>query len=289
MTPTAATATRASGRRAGGAGGRGGATAVGMVLALVRRDLGDPRQFRLPLLLDVAFGVVNLVVFLFISRVLTPATGTDLTRSPSYFDFVAVGITFLLVLQAASTQLTGRVIREQRSGTLELLAAQPVPVPALAIGTAGYPFLFVLLRSGVYLAILATVLGLRTEHADWWGVTVVLVAGSAAMMGVGIVLAAFTIAVGHGDGAARLVVVGLSFVSGTYFPVSELPGPLPALTAVLPSRIALDGLRAALTGGHWTWSAGALLGATALLLPASSWAFGRALRVAARRGALKRD
>ncbi|WP_410818062.1 ABC transporter permease [Micromonospora sp. 050-3] len=288
MTPTApaAIASRATDRRAGRAGR---ASALGMVLSLIRRDLGDPRQFRLPLLLDLAFGVVNLVVFLFISRVLTPSVGTDLARSPSYFDFVAVGITFLLVLQAASTQLTSRVIREQRNGTLELLAAQPVPVWALAIGTAGYPFLFVLLRSGVYLTILGTVLGLRTEHADWWGVLVVLVAGSAAMMGVGIALAAFTIAVGHGDGAARLFVVGLAFVSGTYFPVSELPGPLPALTVVLPSRIALDGLRSALAGGEWAATAGALLATTVLLLPAASWAFGRALRIAARRGTLKRD
>ncbi|WP_430502036.1 ABC transporter permease [Micromonospora trifolii] len=288
MTPTASasTASRATDRRAGRAGR---ATALGMVLALVRRDLGDPQQFRLPLLLDLAFGVVNLVVFLFISRVLTPSAGTDLARSPSYFDFVAVGITFLLVLQAASTQLTSRVIREQRSGTLELLAAQPVPVSALAIGTASYPFLFVLLRSGVYLAILGTVLGLRTEDADWWGVLVVLVAGTAAMMGVGIALAAFTVAVGHGDGAARLFVVGLAFVSGTYFPVSELPSPVPELTMVLPSRIALDGLRSALAGGEWAGTASALLATTALLLPASSWAFGRALRIAARRGVLKRD
>ncbi|WP_167454885.1 ABC transporter permease [Micromonospora arborensis] len=284
-TPTTAatTTTRPVGRRAAGA------SPVGMILALVRRDLGDPRQFRLPLFLDLAFGVVNLVVFLFISRALTPSSGTDLAHSPSYFDFVAVGITFLLILQAATTQLTSRVIREQRSGTLELLAAQPVPVTALTIGTAGYPFLFALLRSCVYLTILGTVLGLRTERADWWGVAVMLIAGTASLMGIGIALAAFTVALGHGDAAARLFVVGLTFVSGTYFPVSGLPGPLPELTAVLPSRIALDGLRAALAGGEWAWSAGTLLGATALLLPVSSWAFARALRVAAGRGTLKRD
>ncbi|MFG2048884.1 ABC transporter permease [Micromonospora sp. NPDC048935] len=277
-TSSAATTSRAAGARA-----------PAMILALVRRDLGDPRQFRLPLLLDLAFGVVNLAVFLFISRVLTPSAGTDLAHSASYFDFVAVGITFLLVLQAATTQLTGRVIREQRSGTLELLAAQPMPVIALTVGTAGYPFLFALLRSCVYLAILGTVLGLHTDRADWWGVAVLLIAGTASVLGIGIALAAFSVAVGHGDAAARLFVVALTFLSGTYFPVSELPGPLPELTAVLPSRIALDGLRAALAGGDWAWSAGTLLGATALLLPVSSWAFAGALRVAARRGALKRD
>ncbi|WP_433124049.1 ABC transporter permease [Micromonospora sp. CA-240977] len=282
-TTSAATTNRPVGRRAVGAG------PLAMILALVRRDLGDPRQFRLPLLLDLTFGVLNLVVFLFISRVLTPSSGTDLAHSPSYFDFVAVGITFLLVLQTATTQLTGRVIREQRGGTLEMLAAQPVPVTALAIGTAGYPFLFALLRSCVYLAVLGSVLGLRTDRTDWWGVAVLLVAGTASVLGIGIALAAFTVAVGHGDAAARLFVVGLTFVSGTYFPVSELPGPLPGLTAALPSRIALDGLRAALAGGDWAWSAGALFGATALLLPLSSWAFAGALRVAAGRGALKRD
>ncbi|MFJ6197300.1 ABC transporter permease [Micromonospora sp. NPDC092111] len=259
------------------------------VLALVRRDLGEWHLLRLPLLLDLAFGVVNLLVFLLISRVLTPPGSTHPLHSASYFDFVAVGITFMLVLQAASTQLTSRITREQRSGTLEMLAAQPVPVSALAVGTAAHPFLFALLRSGVYLLLLHTLLGLHTERADWWGVAAVLVAGSTAMMGVGIALTAFAVAAGHGDAAARLLVVGLSFLSGTYFPVAALPGVLPALTAVLPSRIALDGLRAALSGGAWAASALALLAATALLLPLSIWAFGHALRIAAARGNLTRD
>ncbi|MEH1101631.1 ABC transporter permease [Micromonospora sp. CPCC 205561] len=287
MTP--ATRTAAAVRWTGALSSRRSAGGVGVVLTLVRRDLAEPRLFRLPLLLDLAFGMVNLVVFLFISRVLTPSAGSDLARSASYFDFVAVGITFMLVLQAASTQLTSRVTREQRAGTLEMLAAQPVPVGALAVGIAGYPFLFALLRAGIYLAVLGSLLGLRVGRADWWGVVAVLVTGGAALMGAGIVLAALAVAVGHGDAAARLFVVALSFLSGTYFPVTVLPGVLPAATTVLPSRIALDGLRAALTGGEWGSSAVALLGATALLLPLSIWVFGRAVRTAARRGTLTRD
>ncbi|QDY08308.1 ABC transporter permease [Micromonospora sp. HM134] len=265
-----------------GAGGRA-------VLALLRRDLGERRMLRLPLLLDLVFGAVNLLVFLFISRLFSAPQAQRLPGATTYFDFVAVGITFMLVLQAASTQLTSRVAREQRSGTLELLAAQPVPAYALAVGTAAYPFLLALLRAGVYLLLLHTLLGLHTGRADWWGVAVVLVAGSAAMMGIGIGLTAFAVAAGHGEAVARLLVVGVSFLSGTYFPVAVLPGVLPPLTAVLPSRIALDGLRAALAGDAWGTSALTLLAAALLLLPLSTWVFGRALRVATARGTLTRD
>ncbi|MEU7620429.1 ABC transporter permease [Micromonospora rifamycinica] len=259
------------------------------VLALIRRDLGERQLIRLPLLLDLVFGAVNLLVFLFISRVLTPPEAHRLLGATTYFDFVAVGITFMLVLQAASTQLTSRVTREQRGGTLELLAAQPVPAAALAVGTAAYPFLLALLRAGFYLVLLHALFGLHTARADWWGVVTVLLAGSAAMMGIGIGLTAFAVAVGYGESTARLLIVGLSFLSGTYFPVAALPGVLPTLTAVLPSRVALDGLRAALSGGAWVHSALTLLAATVLLLPLSTWVFGRALRIAAARGTLTRD
>jgi ABC-2 type transport system permease protein len=259
------------------------------IFALVMRDLaGRPHLFRAPLLLDLAFGLVNLVVFLFISRVLSVPAGDGFEHSASYFDFVAVGITFMLVLQAASTQLTARINKEQHSGTLEMLAAQPVPVWAFAVGLAAYPFLFALLRAGVYLAVLSMVLGLHVAHASWLGVVVILAAGGSAMMGIGIALMAFSIAVGHGDAVARVLVVGLSFVSGTYFPVTALPTVAQHAAAALPTRIALDGLRVAVAGGDWDGAALALLATTAVLLPMSVWLFGRAVGIAIRRGSLTR-
>ncbi|SCL35444.1 ABC-2 type transporter [Micromonospora nigra] len=287
MTPPTRT-DRPSTDRAGAAGRPSTVGLAATVLALVRRDLGERHLLRWPLLLDFVFGVVNLVVYLFISRVLTPSTDGGFP-SASYFDFVAAGLTFMLVVQAATSQLTSRVSREQRSGTLELLAAQPLPVGALAVGLAGYPFLFALLRAAVYLLVLGTLLGLPVARAHWWAVAALLLVGGAAMMSVGIALAAIAVVVGHGDAIARLAVVGLSFLSGTYFPVTALPGVLPELTVVLPSRLALDGLRGALSGGPWAMSVLTLLAATALLLPMSILLFHRALAVAARRGTLTRE
>lgn len=253
------------------------------VAATIRRDLAERRGLRWSILLDLGYGVVNLGIFLFFSRVLA---GSRFGGSASYFDYAAASITFMVVMQAASVLVVSRTVTEQRAGTLEMLAAQPVPAGMLALGVAGYPFTFALLRAGAYLVVLAGVLHLHV--ADWRGVVLVLVAGGAAMAGVGVGLMAFTVALGYGDAVARLVLVALSFLSGTYFPVGTLPGALHPVCAVLPSRLALDGLRAAMSGREWTGDVLGLVGLAVVLLPVSTWLFGGALRLAVRRGTLTR-
>ncbi|GIJ75641.1 ABC-type multidrug transport system, permease component [Micromonospora phaseoli] len=259
------------------------------VLALLRRDLAERRGVRLSFLLDLLFGLLNLLVFLFVSRVLIPAPAVDFARSASYFDFVAVGIVFLLVIQAATVQVVARVTAEQRDGMLELLAAQPVPGWSLALGLVGYPFAFALLRAGVYLGLLAGIFGLHVGDAHWPGVLIVLALAALCALPFGMVLMGFAVAVGHGDPVARLLVVALSFLSGTYFPTSALPDVLHPVCALLPTRVALDGLRHALTGGGWAGAAAVLAGTAAVLLPLSAWIFDRALWIARRRGVLTRD
>ncbi|MCI4061283.1 ABC transporter permease [Micromonospora sp. R77] len=264
------------------AGGRG-------LLALLRRDLTERRGLRLSFLLDLLFGLLNLLVFLFVSRVLTPVPAGGLERAASYFDFVAVGIVFLLVLQAATLQVVARVVTEQRDGTLELLAAQPVPAWSVGLGLAGYPFAFALVRAALYLAVLAGFFGLHVGHADWPGVAVMLALTALCTLPFCVLLMGIGVAVGYGDPAARLLVVALSFLSGTYFPPSVLPHVLHPVCAVLPTRIALDGLRHALGGGGWRGAAAVLAGITAVLLPLSAWIFDRALWLGRRRGVLTRD
>jgi ABC-type multidrug transport system permease subunit len=266
--------------------GRGAGRGIAAILA---RDLSSGGVVRMPLLLDLLFGVVNLVVFLFISRIVTVSDGAALTHSVTYFDFAAVGITFMLIVQAASMQLITKVVREQRDGTLEMLAVQPLRTWELAVGMGAYPILVGLLRAGIYLAILSLLLGLHVGRASWWGVAVVLIASSAAVLGIGITLAAVALVISHGGGLARVVVVGLSFVSGTYFPATSLPPGVEHLSAVLPTRIALDGLRAALAGGRWAGAAAILLVASLILLPLSIWIFGRALKLIAHRGTMSHD
>ncbi|MFF5171781.1 ABC transporter permease [Micromonospora sp. NPDC000089] len=265
------------------------AGAAGVVRALVARDLAPRRRLLAPLALDLAFGLVNLTIFLLISRVLGTPGRSALDGAASYFDFVAVGITFMLVVQAATSQVTARIGQEQRDGTLEMLLTQPVPGPLLAVGLAGYPFALALLRSAVYLAVLGALFGLRVGRADWWGVCLILLVAAVAMLALGVALMAFTVAVGHGDLVARLLIIAITFVSGAYVPVSAVPGLPPWLTAVLPTRVALDGLRRALAGEPWGRDLLLLAGSAVLTLPLALCLFELSLRRARRRGELSRE
>jgi ABC-2 type transport system permease protein len=263
-------------------------TAGRAVVAVVRRDSAERRFLGIPFVLDFLFGIVNLVIFAFISRVLRQPAHAQLGHTGSYFDFVAVGITFMLVVQAAGTQITARVQEEQRSGTLEMLTAQPVTAGAIAVGVSAYPMGFAVLRSAAYLGVASALLGLDVGSADWMGVVVVLLLGGAATMCLGMALAAVTVAFDSGITVGRLLIVAVAFLSGTYFPVATLPPVLRWLSVLLPTRIALDGLRAALSGNGWAGSALLLAAAVTVGVPLGVWLFGQALRLAVSRGTLTR-
>jgi ABC-2 type transport system permease protein len=269
------------------AGPAGIPAATSAVLALLGRDLAQRRIVKFSLVLDLVFGALNLLVFQFIGHVLrNPATGA-VTQAGGYFSFASVGIAFFLVIQTAAIGITRQIREEQQSGTLEFVLAQPVGPGSLALGLASFPFLFATLRAFAYL-LLAAALGLDVSRANWAGVAVVLVAAAPAMVAIGIVLAAVTLVVERGDVLGRFVAFGLGFLSGAYFPVSELAAPVRAVSAVLPTSMALDGQRAALDGQPWWPSVTGLAVFDLLTLPAAVAIFAGALRWARRRGRLTR-
>lgn len=258
------------------------------VLAFIRRDLAERSVLRVPVLLDLVLGVINLVVFVFVSRAVHGGGARFAANGNSYFDFVAIGIAFMLVVQAAVTQSAMRVSEEQRSGTIEQLVASPTRIAAVALGLGAYPVLFAMLRTAVYLLLAGLVLGLDVSHTDWLGLVVVLLLGGIATAGIGVALAAFVVAASFGTSGSRVVLVALTFVSGTYFPVATLPGWARALGWPLPTRLALDGLREAVAGSSWVGSAAGLLATIVVVLPLSVLVFAAAVRLAARRGTLVR-
>lgn len=265
------------------------ATTLGAIWAMVRSDARQRSVFRFALALDFVFGVLNLVVFQFVSHIFRRSPHTSLGGAHSYFSFVAVGIAFMLVVQAATAGLMQRVRDEKISGTLETLASEPLTPAQLAIGMAGFPFMFATTRAAGYVAIAALVLGLNLSHANYLAAVLLLMAAAGALMPVGIALSALGLLFRQAASVGRVVVFGLAFLGGTYFPVHELPRWSQPLSDVTPTRLALDGLRHALYGGgHWAASFALLIGFAALAFPLSIALFRSALRISMRRGALSR-
>jgi len=258
-----------------------------VVLALVRRDFRQARSYRLALVLDLLFGVANLLVFFYISRTFTNGAAIDLGGAPSYFAFASVGIVITLVIGAASTGLAARIREEQLLGTLEALVVQPVSVPELSVGLAAYTFLFAMGRGAFYLLVAGLWLGADFGETSWTGLVVILLAATAAFSSLGGLLGAVVVVVKRGDALVGMVTYTMGILSGAFFPISVLPDWLEPIGAVLPTRFAFDGLRSAIfEGSGWAGDALVLLVFSVVTVPIAVWFFGRALALARRAGTL---
>lgn len=258
----------------------------GTLAAMVNRDFKITSSYRTAFLFDLAFGVLNLLVFYFISRTLQPR-GDDLTGAATYFDFAAVGIALTLVIQATTTQLAARIHQEQLTGTLEALWSQPVASTELALGLAGFPFVFATARAALYVLIAGAFLDMNLHDADWVGFLLVLAMSGIAIGAIGILVGAVVFALKRGEGIAALFTFALGLLGGALFPVSAFPDWVRSITAVVPTRFAFDGARAALfDGGGWGGSFAALTLFVAVAVPASLLVFRAALRHSLRTGSL---
>ena len=235
---------------------------LGVIAALVRRDYLVQRSYRLAFVLDLFYGIVNLLVFYFISQTFTDVATADLSGAPSYFAFASIGIAITIVLQAASGGLAHRIREEQLTGTLEALTAQPITVPELSFGLAAFQFGFGMIRAAFYLLLTGLFFGVSFTQADWVGFVIVLIASGA-------------------------ITFAMGLVSGAFFPIAVLPSWLQAIGSVVPTRFAYDGLRSAIfEGGGWGGDAVALIVFAVIGLPIGVWCFGRALLQSRRAGTI---
>jgi ABC-2 type transport system permease protein len=256
------------------------------VVALVRRDYLIRTSYRLALVLDFFIGVLDLVVYYFISQTFEGGATASLGTAPSYFAFALVGIAVTAVITATSSGIGYGIRDEQLTGTLEALVTQPLSAIEMAIGMCGMPFLLASVRVGLYLVVGGALFGVDFADANWLGLVLVLTATATAMSAVGIATAAAVMVVKRGQSIYALVIFGMSLLGGAFFPVSVLPDWLEPLASIVPTRFAFDGLRAALYGGSWVGDWVVLLGFSAVTVPAAIWLFERALLHGRRAGSL---
>jgi ABC-2 type transport system permease protein len=257
------------------------------LLALTRRDYSVFSSYRFAIGFDLLYGIIDLLIYYFIARTFKGASVGHLGGAPSYFAFVTVGIVVTLVISAASATIGLRLREEQLTGTLETLAAQPIRSWQIALGMAGWPFAFAIVRGVVYLIIAATLLHVDVSHASWVGAVIVLLAAGLALLGLGVALGAVVIVFKRGNNVVGFVSLALGFAGGAFFPLAVLPGWLEFIGKLLPTRFVFDGMRTALfQGAGWGEDTLVLLAYSVIGLPIALWAFSRAVQHARRRGSL---
>ena len=257
------------------------------IVALVRRDFLIRASYRAMLVLDLVIGLLDVLIYYFISETFQGAATASLGAAPTYFAFALVGIAVTTVVSATSGGIAMRVREEQLTGTLEALVTQPVTTLEMSIGMCGLPFLLASFRVGLYLLLGGALLGVDFSNADWVGLLVVLTATGTAMSSIGIVTAAAVVVVKRGYTIAAVIVFGLGLLGGAFFPIAVLPDWLEPIGKVVPLRFAFDGLRQALyVGSGWETEALVLIVITLTAIPMAVWLFSRAILYGRRSGSL---
>jgi ABC-2 type transport system permease protein len=258
-----------------------------IVRTLIAREYASRRTYRLAFLLDLLFGIANLLVYYFISHTLSVGANSDLGSAPSYFAFALVGIAITNVIGAASTGLAYRIREEQFTGTLEALLVQPISLNELSTGLAGYPFLFSMARAAFYILVGGGLLGVSFANADWLGFVVMLLCSALAFGSLGIMLGGVILVVKRGEALVGVTMYALGILGGAFFPLSTLPSWLEPIANILPTHFAFHGLRSAIfLGGDWARDALILFLFGALAFPLANYFFRRAVDHTRRAGTL---
>jgi ABC-2 type transport system permease protein len=257
------------------------------ILAFARRDAKTSTSYRAALVFDLVLSAITLIIYYYISKLFARPAQASLSGAPTFFSFVAVGVSVAVIVSAGSVGLAASLRQEQFTGTLEALAVKPVTTTEMAFGLAIYPFLFSMVRCAIYIAIAAGLLGADFSNIDPLGFVLGILLTGLALVSVGITMGALVFVVKRGEAVSGILVSFLVLLGGAYFPVTIFPAAIEAVARVVPTRFAFDGVRAAVFRGEgWVEPLLKLLAFGVVSLPIAVFLFDRAIRFAKRRGSL---
>jgi ABC-2 type transport system permease protein len=218
--------------------------------AFVRRDFLVLWSYRLSFLTSFVGLFGGALIFYFVGKMVDPtAIPTVGGKHVTYLEFAVIGMTLGGFVHLGLERVSAALRNEQLMGTLESLLTTPTSSQTIQVGSVLFDLIFIPLRMGLLLAMLALVFGLGLDIGGVPQSLVLLAFFMPFVWGLGILAAAITLTFRRGAGVIGLATGALTLVSGLYFPLSLLPGWLETISAANPLTIAATGLREALLGG----------------------------------------
>ena len=244
---------------------------------------------------DVAFflwTVANTLTIVFIAEGIEAAGGEiDVNRATTILLIGAVVWAYLGIIFEI---LTETVAWERWEGTIEYTFMAPLARPVHLFGMGLFAIVYAIVRAVLLFAVVAAFFELELPDANFVAAFVVLVAGSLAFIGIGVMTAVLPLISPEKGAQLGFVAQGmLLVVSGVYYPVEVLPRWMEWLSVISPATYVLDGIRGAILDGEglstmWDeiWPL-LLIGVVAA--PVGLWVFSRGENYAKRHGKLKRS
>lgn len=246
------------------------------------------------------------VVFLFYS-IVSAATVALIGVAAKDFRLtlnLVMGALMWTFLSAMYHEVSNSIAYERWEGTLEYTFMAPVNRLMHLTGVSFFAVIYSILRTVVVLGALLLFIPFSISGANLLGILVVLLVGSLAFVGLGLMAAILPLmSPERGEEATHIFQGILLLVSGVYYPIKVLPHWLQPLSVVSPATYALSASRKLLgtenpasRSGHLLAvplrdvlpELGILLILGIILIPLGLFVFSRAERWAKRTGKLKR-
>jgi len=261
-----------------------------VLAATFMRDMWTATSYRIGFALSIGGSLVSILSVFFLGR----AFGDNLASSlqnygGSYFAFAVVGVAFSNLMALGLSGISSTIREGQLMGTLELMLLSPNRLWVLLTGASLWNH-FMAVATLVIYVLVGVALGMDLGHADVPMTLLALVLAVVAFNALGLFAASVVIVIKQGNPVSLLVGMASVLLAGVFYPVSVLPGWLQALGQLLPLTHALELVRRAALGGEGIatlWGPLlALVGLTAVLLPAGLLACSKAIQIAQTDGSL---
>jgi len=226
-----------------------------MVMRLAGYQLLSLRRNSRTIVFTVAFPVVLFVLFAAVFAHGSEKVGSEGGRIAADAYFLAGMIAYAIAVAAFST-LAISLTTQRESGLLKRYRGTPMPAWTFIAALVVRSVLIVVLETVALLAIGAIAYGVTASAAALAEIAVYVVLGTFTMATLGVALTAAT---RTADAAATIAPFGvllLSFISGVFIPVSQLPHSLVQIGKLFPLAHLAEGLQAALLSDHVRLDAG---------------------------------
>src|SRR5579875_3344456 len=240
------------------------------------------------------YGLVNTLSITFIANEAAKSGAVRAAQQPRLTMFLLIGTLVWAYLSAVLEDMSLTIMWERWEGTIEHTLMSPVPRVVHLVGMSVFGVLHAFVRTSLVLACSLPFFHLELAGANWVAAAVIVIVGSASLVGLGILAAILPMLYPErGEQMSYMVQALVLLVWGVYYSVNVLPNWLQVASYVSPATYLLRGIRDALLNHAGFGTEASLIGTLAIfgavLVPLSLIAFGFAERWAKKTGRLKRQ
>ncbi|MFJ9697520.1 ABC transporter permease [Kitasatospora sp. NPDC101183] len=136
----------------------------------------------------------------------------------------------------------------RRSKVLRRLRLAPVSAGTVVSSRILVSLLTAFLQTAVFVVVATSFFGLKLT-GNWWLILPLVACATLAFMSIGLLAGSVAKTEEAANGISQIIVLPMSFLSGSFFPMDNAPGWLQSVSKVMPLHYLVDASRSVLTRG----------------------------------------